>query len=245
MVATGKLKAEEAATGLVKKVLTPAGELGTEVGGVGLGAIGRVAGLLPGLLLTPTNSSDDPGYASEWEMYNRNNHPVSPVPPPPKPDEVRLAELERALTAQTLTAQEEAELIVLLAKVKGIHVENLSDLDRAKKANSYRKGPTKKGASNNPGRTGKQARLRELAKDDKLGSADRGWLNQEINSIQRKSKRQGRDGKFRPQKNIRNPPGKDLAHRRGERASKGFSYKTAVLQDVDLHHLEHKHEGYK
>jgi len=119
-----------------------------------------------------------------------------------------------------------------------------SQTSTASKANSYRKA-TNKPKANNGGRTGKQARLRELAEDDKLGAADRGWLNQEINAIKRKSKRKGRDGKLRPQTNIRNPPGKDLAHRRGERASQGFSYKTAVLQDVDLHRLEHKHEGYK
>jgi hypothetical protein len=239
LLATVKLKAEELGTGLLKKVITPAGEVATEFLGVGLAALARTASLTAGLLLTPTNGRDDPGYAAEWDMYRRNHGtPLTPA-------QLRLAQLERLHEQGDLRADEEAEMIALLASVKGIHVQDLSDLNRAKKANSYRRGPTKKGTSNNPGRTGKQARLRELAKDDKLGSADRGWLNQEINSIQRKSKRQGRDGKLRPQKNIRNPPGKDLAHRRGERASKGFSYKTAVLQDVDLHHLEHKHEGYK
>ena len=33
------------------------------------------------------------------------------------------------------------------------------------------------------GRAGKQARLRELANDPKLGRADRGWIKQDINSI--------------------------------------------------------------
>ncbi len=240
LLATIKLKAEELGTGLLQKVITPAGEVATEFLSVGLAAIARTASLTVGLVLTPTNSPDDPGYASEWELYRRN-HQGTPL----TPAQLRLAQLERLHEQGDLTADEEAEMIALLASVKGIHVQDLSELSRASKANSYRKGPTKKSASSNPGRSGKQARLRELAKDDKLGSADRGWLNQEINSIQRKSKRQGRDGTLRPQKNIRNPPGKDLAHRRGERASKGFSYKTAVLQDVDLHHLEHKHEGYK
>lgn len=35
------------------------------------------------------------------------------------------------------------------------------------------------------GRSGKQARLRELANDPKLGKADRGWIKQEKNSIAR------------------------------------------------------------
>ena len=134
LVAAGKFKAEQAATGLVKKVVTPAGEVGTEIGGIGLGAIGRTAGLLPGLLLMSTNNPDDPGYASEWEMYYRNNHPVSPIPLPPKPDAVRLAELERALDAQTLDVQQEAELIVLLARVKGIFVSQLANLTPAQRA---------------------------------------------------------------------------------------------------------------
>jgi hypothetical protein len=67
-----KLKAEEVATGVIKKVLTPAGEVGTELFGIGLAAITRTASLTLGLLLTPTNSRDDPGYASEWELYRRN-----------------------------------------------------------------------------------------------------------------------------------------------------------------------------
>ncbi len=114
LVATGKKAAEAVA----KKALPIAGE-----------GIARTLTLLPGLLLTPTNSPSDPGYASEWELNRLSNHPVSPIPPPPKPDEVRLAELERALAAQTLTAQEEAELIVLLAKVKGIRIQRLDDLN--------------------------------------------------------------------------------------------------------------------
>jgi uncharacterized protein RhaS with RHS repeats len=84
------------------------------------------------------------------------------------------------------------------------------------------------------GRSGKQARLRELATDDKLGKNLRGWIKQEENSIAR--------GK---RKNIRNPPGYDLAHKRGFEARKGHSYKHSDLQNKDLHRLQHKHEGYK
>lgn len=54
-----------------------------------------------------------------------------------------------------------------------------------------------------------------------------------------------KDGTLKPQRNIRNPPGKDLAHPWGQRAKDGHSYKNAKLQDKDLHRLEHKHEGYK
>ncbi len=85
----------------------------------------------------------------------------------------------------------------------------------------------------NTGRTGKQARLRELANDDKLGSADRGWIEQEMNSIERGQR-----------KNIRNPPGKDLAHERGREAAKGYGYEHSNLQDRDLHRLQHKYDNF-
>jgi len=83
------------------------------------------------------------------------------------------------------------------------------------------------------GRAGKQARLRELANDDKLGSADRGWIKQEMNSIE-----QGKRSK------IRNPPGKDLAHERGREAAKGYDYSHSNLQDRDLHRLQHKYDDF-
>lgn len=51
-----------------------------------------------------------------------------PVLPPPERDELRLRELVARHAAGTLTSGEEAELIALLAKVKGIHIQKLSDL---------------------------------------------------------------------------------------------------------------------
>ena len=124
LLATAKLKAEELGTGLLQKVLTPAGEAATEFLGVGLAALARTASLTAGLLLTPTNSRDDPGYAAEWELYRRNQHHGTPL----TPDQLRLAQLERLHEQGDLTAEEEAELIALLAKVKGIHIQKISDL---------------------------------------------------------------------------------------------------------------------
>jgi len=83
------------------------------------------------------------------------------------------------------------------------------------------------------GRAGKQARLKELAKDAKLGSADRGWIRQELNSIARGQR-----------STIRNPPGKDLAHVRGREAAKGYDYSNSNLQDRDLHRLQHKYDDF-
>jgi len=62
------------------------------------------------------------------------------------------------------------------------------------------------------GRAGKQEKLAELMTDPKLGKADKGWLKQEKNAVDA--------GK---RTNMRNPPGKDLAHERGMEAAKGYS----------------------
>jgi len=87
--------------------------------------------------------------------------------------------------------------------------------------------------ASNAGRAGKQARLQELGADPNVSSADRGWIQQEINSIERGQRT-----------NIRVPPGKNMAHRRGFEAKKGYGYGHSDLQDIDLHKLQHKHEGY-
>ncbi|MBS0271536.1 MAG: S8 family serine peptidase [Proteobacteria bacterium] len=93
------------------------------------------------------------------------------------------------------------------------------------------------------GRRGKQQRLKELAKDPKVSSADRGWIKQEQNQIARKSKKTGRNGQLTEHKTIRVPPNKELAHDRGKAAKDGFGYKDSHLQDKDLHKLQHKYEG--
>ena len=89
------------------------------------------------------------------------------------------------------------------------------------------------GGLGNAGRLGKQLRLRTLATDPSVSSVDRGWVNQERNSIARGQRT-----------NIRVPPGKNLAHRRGFEAENGYGYGQSDLQDIDLHKLQHKHEGY-
>jgi hypothetical protein len=83
------------------------------------------------------------------------------------------------------------------------------------------------------GRTGKQARLRELGNDPNVSSANRGWIKQEQNAIERGQRDM-----------IRNPPGKDLAHERGREAAKGYSYEHSNLQDRDLHRTEHKFDDF-
>jgi hypothetical protein len=90
-----------------------------------------------------------------------------------------------------------------------------------------------KGLGKISGRAGRQAKLRALANDPRVSSADRGWIQQELNSIARGQR-----------SSIRVPPGKILAHRRGFEARRGFGYEHSDLQDIDLHKLQHRHEGY-
>ena len=85
-----------------------------------------------------------------------------------------------------------------------------------------------------PGRTGKQARLRELAEDDKLSSSLRGEIKRDMNQIAR--------GK---RKTIRVPSGYQMSHRIGYPARKGFSYKYSDLNTIAGHRLHHKVFGYR
>ncbi|WP_419868701.1 DUF6443 domain-containing protein [Chryseobacterium sp. CT-SW4] len=97
-------------------------------------------------------------------------------------------------------------------------------------------------SSANKGRSGKQARLRELGKDPKVSSFNRGWIKNELRHI-----KNGDRKTIRNPRNSRNSKtrGTELAHPRGKRAKDGNSYKDAKLQDADLHKLEHKYGGYK
>jgi len=88
------------------------------------------------------------------------------------------------------------------------------------------------GKNQNTGRAGKQLRLKKLANDDKVSSTDRGWLKQDANQILRNKR-----------KNLRVPIGKELAHKRGFEASKGYDYQHANLQDIQLHRLQHKFDN--
>ncbi len=84
------------------------------------------------------------------------------------------------------------------------------------------------------GRSGRQARLRELANDDKLSSALRGEIKRDINEIKRKKR-----------KIIRVPSGYELSHRIGYPARQGYSYKYSDLNMKSLHRLHHRIFGYK
>lgn len=124
------------------------------------------------------------------------------------------------------------EEIVKVEKEVSKGITGIEDVTKAEKdVSTVEKGvgETKK----NVGRTGKQARLRELAEDPMQSSSNRGWIKQEINQIKRGKRTR-----------IRNPRGKELAHERGREAAKGFDYKHSHLQDEDLHKIQHKYDNY-
>ncbi len=90
------------------------------------------------------------------------------------------------------------------------------------------------GARQGNGRGGKQSRLNQLANDDKVSSADRGWIKQEQNAI--------KSGK---RDTVRVPPGKELAHVRGREAAKGYSHteSPSSLQNIRNHRTQHKYDS--
>ena len=86
-----------------------------------------------------------------------------------------------------------------------------------------------KGGKNFAGKQSREQRLRDLVNDDKVSSADRGWIQQELNEVAAGKK-----------SHIRNPPGKDLAHERGRENAKGYGYEHANLQNRADHRAQHK-----
>ena len=116
--------------------LPPPGELPVEVppppSPPTLGVLARLLALLPELtaaaalaVLVPTNSRDDSGYQSEWDYIRRNT-------PPTDKDRAELADLEQRHQNGTLTAQEEAHLLALLARVRGLRLQKLAELRQIK-----------------------------------------------------------------------------------------------------------------
>ena len=143
-----------------------------------------------------------------------------------KGDEKSLEIAQRAGPAGHPGGMSKTGSAVLQARV---NAENARILSR--NASSVKSKPD--GKVNKSGRAGKQSKLRSLVNDDKMASSIRGWIRQEINAILRGSR-----------KNIRNPPGKDLAHQRGREAAKGYDYRSSNIQDRGLHRSQHKYDDF-
>lgn len=116
-------------TGLAGAVAEPVAETVVETTApTVLGGLARLAALLPELaaaaivaVFVPTNSRDDPGYKPEWDIIRRNAVVTDK-------DRAELAYLEQRQQDGTLTAAEEEQLLPLLARVRGLHLQKLSDL---------------------------------------------------------------------------------------------------------------------
>ena len=117
---------------VLKQVVEAAAEaVAEETAPVSLGVLARLLALLPEAaaaaalaVFIPTNSKTDPGYQSEWDMV-RQHLPLT------NKDQAELALLEQRHADGDLTAGEEQHLLALLARVKGLHLQKLSDLRNA------------------------------------------------------------------------------------------------------------------
>ena len=96
------------------------------------------------------------------------------------------------------------------------------------------------------GRSGRQARLREIMNDPKASSADRGWLRNDQRHIQYGNKRNlrlPRNGRLSPGRKAEHK-GYELAHLHNAPASQGNNYARALLKNAADHKVEtrlHRH----
>ena len=96
------------------------------------------------------------------------------------------------------------------------------------------------------GRSGKQARLREMMNDPKISSADRGWLKNDTRHIEYGNKsglRVPRNGRKSPGRRAQDK-GYELAHPHNAPASQGNSYAGSKLKNHADHKIEtrlHRH----
>lgn len=121
-----------------------------------------------------------------------------------------------------------AKLVMKALKREGAEVvtRNVAEGAASKVITAASRAPAKNAVT-------KQTRLKQLQNDPKESRPNRGWVKQEQNQISR--------GK---RNNIRVPPGKQLAHPRGQEAAKGYGHKNSKLQDEKLHKTQHKYDNY-
>lgn len=98
----------------------------------------------------------------------------------------------------------------------------------------------KKQVTKSGGRSGKQARLKEMMNDPKVSSADRGWLKNDTRHVQTGNKsglRLPRNGRKSPGRKA-SDKGYELAHPHNKPASQGNGYDGSKLKN----HADHKVE---
>ena len=82
----------------------------------------------------------------------------------------------------------------------------------------------------------KNQRLLDIFQLNTTSKSDRGWIKQEMNMIEKGWKTK----KGNKKRNIRNPPGKELAHEYGREMAKGFGYEHTLLKLGKDHKTQHK-----
>ena len=85
----------------------------------------------------------------------------------------------------------------------------------------------------------RQKKLKLLINDINIGNNLKGWIKQEINSINKKSKNKNHKIK----RTIKNPPGYVLAHERGRERQKGYGYEHSNLMLKSDHKIQHKFDN--
>ena len=126
-----------------------------------------------------------------------------------------------SLAGQAIKAARAAERVVEVGRAAEHGLEAARGIERTAEA--------AKGGKSFGGGQSREQRLRDLVNDDKVSSADRGWIKQEMNEVAA-----GKKG------HIRNPLGKDLAHERGRENTKGYGYEHSNLQNRADHRAQHK-----
>jgi len=92
-------------------------------------------------------------------------------------------------------------------------------------------------------RAGRGKAIKKIENDPKQSRCIRGWLkNERRNAAKGGRATLSKDGKWRREgnKNIRLPPGFDLAHKKGEESCKGHDYGNCVIKDKATHQNETK-----
>ncbi|MFE6074186.1 polymorphic toxin type 8 domain-containing protein [Paenibacillus sp. NPDC057886] len=124
-------------------------------------------------------------------------------------------------------------LIIFVVKVAVKEVVKTGVKKAAKKATvkAIKKG-TSSAVAKKTGRSGKQARLKEIANDVKVSTSLRGEIKRDLNEIKRKKR-----------KNVRVPQGYQMQHKRGYEARKGYGYEHSVLNITKNHKTQHRYDN--
>lgn len=84
-------------------------------------------------------------------------------------------------------------------------------------------------------RAGRKKRILEIQKDPRTPNRHKGWIQQELNQIERKKRTY-----IRLPDNTKKSTSTEMAHPRGKESAKGHGYSETYFQNIDLHRTQHK-----